>query len=236
MIELFESGEYRRRTNRLPLDFRIGKCCGDQIGVLTIGSLATTARFAFWAIETSTWRALPTPSSPQSSQPADNAANATAGLSQTVQIVQLRVPRRVGSRSLLRAKANVRGHGSGDPASEQQIPRRPRCFLARDVLRRADRRVYSYTSTDRSDARSERSATERRGSVRDTIGVGWSQGWISKVHAQYLGNGRGRRLHRRREDQPNVQAGRQGLQPRDGQLLLVFARLSAHLESGLQRR
>jgi hypothetical protein len=49
--------------------------------------------------------------------------------------------------------------------------------------------VYSYTSTDRSIS----FGAIARGSVwrrpTDTIGVGWSQGWISQVHAEYLGMG-----------------------------------------------
>jgi hypothetical protein len=49
--------------------------------------------------------------------------------------------------------------------------------------------VYSYTSTDRSisfGAIARGSAWKR---FRDTVGVGWSQGWISLIHAEYLGMG-----------------------------------------------
>jgi high affinity Mn2+ porin len=49
--------------------------------------------------------------------------------------------------------------------------------------------VYSYTSADRSisvGAVSKGSLWKRPG---DTVGVGWGQGWISSIHAQYLGMG-----------------------------------------------
>jgi hypothetical protein len=49
--------------------------------------------------------------------------------------------------------------------------------------------VYSYTSTDRSISFGAiaRGASWKR--AADTVGVGWSQGWISQIHAEYLGMG-----------------------------------------------
>ncbi len=49
--------------------------------------------------------------------------------------------------------------------------------------------VYSYTSTDRSISFGAiaRGTVWRR--AADTVGIGWSQGWISSVHAEYLGMG-----------------------------------------------
>jgi high affinity Mn2+ porin len=49
--------------------------------------------------------------------------------------------------------------------------------------------VYSYTSTDRSisfGAIARGTVWKRRG---DSVGLGWSQGWISQIHAEYLNMG-----------------------------------------------
>jgi high affinity Mn2+ porin len=49
--------------------------------------------------------------------------------------------------------------------------------------------VYSYTSTDRSISFGSLLTGRAWHRVRDTVGVGYSAGWISSVHAQYLGLG-----------------------------------------------
>ncbi len=49
--------------------------------------------------------------------------------------------------------------------------------------------VYSFTSTDRSISFGAVAGGTPWKRVGDTVGLGWSQGWISKSHAQYLGMG-----------------------------------------------
>ncbi|HTB78711.1 MAG TPA: carbohydrate porin [Polyangiaceae bacterium] len=49
--------------------------------------------------------------------------------------------------------------------------------------------VYSFTSTDRSISFGAVARGDPWHRVGDTVGVGWSQGWISQSHAQYLAMG-----------------------------------------------
>lgn len=49
--------------------------------------------------------------------------------------------------------------------------------------------VYSYTSTDRSISLGALVKGSRWGRTRDSFGIGYAQGWISKIHADYLNMG-----------------------------------------------
>ncbi len=49
--------------------------------------------------------------------------------------------------------------------------------------------VYSFTSTDRSISFGAVAHGDRWHREADTLGLGWSQGWISHSHAEYLGMG-----------------------------------------------
>ena len=49
--------------------------------------------------------------------------------------------------------------------------------------------VYSFTSTDRSISFGTVVHGDRWQRPADTVGLGWSQGWISQSHAQYLAMG-----------------------------------------------
>ena len=49
--------------------------------------------------------------------------------------------------------------------------------------------VYSYTSTDRSIALGSLIKGSRWGRSKDTVGIGYAEGWLSKAHAQYLNMG-----------------------------------------------
>ncbi|MDD5034454.1 MAG: carbohydrate porin [Methylococcaceae bacterium] len=49
--------------------------------------------------------------------------------------------------------------------------------------------VYSYTSTDRSISLGALIKGDRWGRGRDTLGVGYAQGWLSSKHAEYLNLG-----------------------------------------------
>ena len=49
--------------------------------------------------------------------------------------------------------------------------------------------VYSFTSTDRSISFGAVAHGDRWHREADTVGLGWSQGWISHSHAEYLGMG-----------------------------------------------
>jgi hypothetical protein len=49
--------------------------------------------------------------------------------------------------------------------------------------------VYSYTSTDRSISTGTLVTGRAWKRLRDTVGLGYSMGWISSTHAQYLGMG-----------------------------------------------
>jgi high affinity Mn2+ porin len=71
---------------------------------------------------------------------------------------------------------------------EQQIHRDAGVFF-RGMYSDGQTEVYSYTSTDRSVSfgGTVRGTTWKR--AADTVGVGWSAGWISRAHAEYLGMG-----------------------------------------------
>ena len=71
---------------------------------------------------------------------------------------------------------------------EQQITSDMGVFL-RGMYNDGRTEVYSYTSTDRSLSLGTLIKGERWGRERDLVGFGYSQGWISKTHAQYLGMG-----------------------------------------------
>ncbi len=178
-----------KEPNQLPLDFRLGKFYGDQIEVehdhrisghdgavrvLGYRNVENMARFAdaIAAVE---------------ANPADNAANATAGLSPgpcksfNYGSLNASAPDLCYAR-----KTNVKV-GAGI-SIEQQIRDDLGVFL-RGMYSDGQTEVYSYTSTDRSISFGAIGHGTTWQRPRDTIGVGWSQGWISKVHAQYLGMG-----------------------------------------------
>jgi hypothetical protein len=62
-------------------------------------------------------------------------------------------------------------------------------FFARGLWNDGNTEVYSYTSTDRSISLGSLLEGDRWGREKDTVGVGFSQNWISKSHAQYLAMG-----------------------------------------------
>lgn len=62
-------------------------------------------------------------------------------------------------------------------------------FFVRGLWNDGNTEVYSYTSTDRSISIGGLLDGDRWGRERDTLGLGFSQNWISKSHAQYLAMG-----------------------------------------------
>jgi carbohydrate-selective porin OprB len=49
--------------------------------------------------------------------------------------------------------------------------------------------VYSYTSTDQSISLGTLVKGTRWGRAKDTLGIGYAQGWLSDAHVRYLGMG-----------------------------------------------
>jgi high affinity Mn2+ porin len=71
---------------------------------------------------------------------------------------------------------------------EQQIQPDVGVFL-RGMYSDGQTEVYSYTSTDRSVSLGSTARGTSWKRPADTIGAGWSAGWISRIHAEYLGMG-----------------------------------------------
>ena len=169
--------------NQLPLDFRLDKVYGDQleiehdhklfghegaVRVLGYRNVENMGRFsdAIAAFE---------------KDPQDNAANCgAAGLfhygSTNAHAPDLCYVRRSNTKV---------GIGL---SIEQKITDRIGVFV-RGMYSDGDTEVYSYTSTDRSISLGGTTKGGLWGRPLDLVGTGWSQGWISDSHAQYLAMG-----------------------------------------------
>jgi high affinity Mn2+ porin len=173
--------------NQLPLDFRIYKYYGDQIelehahrlfgldGAVRVLGYRNRENMGRFADAIAAYRADPATNNAASCAPPTNPSNFNYGSTNASapDLCFVRKPNvKVG------IGINVEQHISDDAG-----------LFFRGMISDGQTEVYSYTSTDSSistGALAKGSAWHRAG---DTAGVGYGQGWISKIHAEYLGLG-----------------------------------------------
>jgi high affinity Mn2+ porin len=166
--------------NQLPLDFRLDKVYGDQAeiehGHRFLGQTGAARVLGYRNVEN-----MGRFADAIAAFQADPNKNAAACTAFNYQSVNATAPDLCWAR-----RSNIK-MGLG-VSVEQQIQPDVGVFL-RGMYSDGQTEVYSYTSTDRSVSfgSTARGTSWRR--PADMIGVGWSAGWISRIHAEYLNMG-----------------------------------------------
>jgi high affinity Mn2+ porin len=171
-----------KEPNQLPLDFRLGKYYGDQVEIEHAHHLAMgdgAVRVLGYRNVENMGKFSDAIAAFEADPMKNNAANCTN--SPYTSTTNAAAPDLCWAR-----KTNVKvGLGF---SVEQQVLGEVGLFF-RGMYSDGRTEVYSFTSTDRSisfGAVARGNPWKRYG---DTVGLGWSQGWISKSHAEYLGMG-----------------------------------------------
>jgi hypothetical protein len=169
--------------NQLPLDFRLNRFYGDQAEVEHAHRLfgrAGAVRVLGYRNVENMGRFADAIAAYNSSDTSDNAADCPSSAFNYGSTNE-KAPDLCWAR-----RTNIKA-GIG-LSVEQQIVDDVGVFF-RGMYSDGQTEVYSYTSTDRSisfGGIAKGTAWKRGG---DTIGLGWSQGWISQIHAEYLAMG-----------------------------------------------
>jgi high affinity Mn2+ porin len=172
--------------NQLPLDFRLDKYYGDQLevehthrawgreGVVRVLGYQNVENMGRFADAVAAYRADPT---------VNNAASCDT---QTVQRFNYGSTNKSAPDLCFVRKTHAK-IGAGLSVEQSLTPAVGVFF--RGMYSDGETEVFSYTSTDRSISVGSvvRGSAWRRSS--DTVGLGWSEGWISKDHADYLSLG-----------------------------------------------
>jgi high affinity Mn2+ porin len=171
--------------NQLPLDFRLDKVYGDQAevehdhrflgqtGAFRVLGYRNVENMGRFADAIAAFKADPTKNAATCKGFSNGSTNATA-------------PDVCWARQPYVGHPNVKvGIGF---SFEQQVRPDVGVFF-RGMVSDGQTEAYSYTSTDRSLSVGGTARGTGWKRAADMIGVGWSAGWISSIHAEYLGLG-----------------------------------------------